>query len=79
MPFSKFLDYICCWCCSESDDDDNYNYNYNYNTMDNKNVSVSTRHSHDVITPRVSMDNIYNQYSLSDENYNVVYNELYRQ
>jgi hypothetical protein len=73
MPFIKFLDYICCWCCSESDDD-------NYNKMDNKNVSVSvTAPSCHVITPRVSMDNIYNQYSLSDENYNFVYNELYRQ
>ena len=73
MPFTKFLDYICCWFCSESDDD-------NYNKMDNKNVSVSvTVPSCHVITPRVSMDNIYNQYSLSDENYNFVYNELYRQ
>ena len=48
--------------------------------MDNKNVSVSvSAPSGDVITPRVSMDNIYNQYSLSDENYNFVYNELYKQ
>ena len=68
--FTKFLDYICCWCCSESDDE--------YMPMDNKNVSVSVN-SGDVITPRVSMDNIYNRYSLSDDNYNVVYNELYRQ
>jgi hypothetical protein len=50
--------------------------------MDNKNVSVSGTRSTssstlDTTTPRVSMDNIYNRYSLSDEeNYNYVYNQM---
>jgi hypothetical protein len=49
--------------------------------MDNKNVSVTSRSpsssNPDTITPRVSMDNIYNRYSLSDEeNYNYVYNHM---
>lgn len=85
MTFSfinKIFNYICCctcfsFCCS--DDLDNIN---NYQTMDNKNVSVSGTRSTssstlDTTTPRVSMDNIYNRYSLSDEeNYNYVYNQM---
>jgi hypothetical protein len=76
----KIFNYICCCTCFSccSDDLDNIN---NYQTMDNKNVSVTSRSpsssNPDTITPRVSMDNIYNRYSLSDEeNYNYVYNHM---
>jgi len=70
----NYFEHICCFCCSEPDIDDSDNYDAMKDS--NINVAISTKNN----TPSVSLDNIYKNYSLSDEdNYNVVYNQLYKQ
>jgi hypothetical protein len=67
----KYLSWICCFCFDELDETKNEG---NYADMNNDNVLVNND-----FYSNNSPNSSYEQYSLSDEDQNITYNQIYRQ
>jgi hypothetical protein len=68
----KYLSCICCFCLDEPDDAKNEG---NYADMNDDNVFVNN----DLYNNKISPNGSYERYSLSDEDQNITYNQIYRQ
>lgn len=68
----KYLSRICCFCFDEPDETKNAS---NYADMHDDNVFVNN----DFYSNKISPNSSFAQYSLSDEDQNITYNQIYRQ
>jgi|688.fasta_scaffold591279_2 hypothetical protein len=67
----KYLSRICCFCFDEPDETKNEG---NYTDMNNDNVYVNND-----LYSNNRPNSSYERYSLSDEDQNITYNQIYRQ
>jgi hypothetical protein len=67
----KYLSRICCFCFDEPDETKNEG---NYTDMNNDNVFINND-----LYSNNSPNSSYERYSLSDEDQNITYNQIYRQ
>jgi len=68
----KYLSRICCFCLDEPDEIKNEG---NYADMNDGRVHVNN----DIYSNKISPNGSFTQYSLSDEDEYITYNQIYRQ
>jgi hypothetical protein len=74
MAFRIIYNYLSCICCFCFDEPDDAKNDANYADMNNDNVYVNND-----LYSNNSSNGSYEQYSLSDEDQNITYNQIYRQ